>query len=111
MDVFSKNSENQTERIIMKLKKVRLNLLVLRHQFKEGNNKTVNIKKYFSFNAQQFFIEVDAYHDESVAIIKQIIAENPIQNPPHYVYERILNSDDYLFTANRLSTVIFEIKD
>lgn len=71
------------------------------------NAAKTGVVKYFGFHARQFFIEVNPYHEESERHIRQILASDFSQKRPAFVYERILNTDDYLFTPNRLSTLLF----
>ncbi len=72
---------------------------------KESN--TFNSTSYFGFKTTQFYYEVNPYQDDSVAKIKDIMNNNSLEMTESYVYERILNSDDYLYSSKRLSNFIF----
>ncbi|MTT31433.1 MerR family transcriptional regulator [Terrilactibacillus sp. BCM23-1] len=66
-------------------------------------------KKYFDFEAQHFFCEVDPYQEQSILKIKNIIKNDKIKLSGPYIYERILNSDDYLYSSKRFSEFIFPL--
>jgi DNA-binding transcriptional MerR regulator len=72
-------------------------------------NPSVNTS-YFGFETQQFFYEIDPYQEESVLKINEILKNNELKLSEPYIYERILNSDDYLYSSKRLSEFIFPSK-
>ncbi|MBE1556888.1 hypothetical protein [Sporosarcina limicola] len=62
---------------------------------------------YFGFETIQCYSEMNPYEEESVLKIKEILDNNELNMPQPYIYERILNPDDYLYSSKRLSTFIF----
>lgn len=62
---------------------------------------------YFGFDTTQFYYEVNPYQEESALKIKEIMENNELELSEPYIYERILNPDDYLYSSKRLSIFIF----
>lgn len=61
---------------------------------------------FFGALCTQIYAEVDPYAEESASKIREILS--PSLMPKDFVYERILNEDDYLYSSKRLSVFIFE---
>ncbi|MGE7689044.1 MerR family transcriptional regulator [Lysinibacillus sp. NPDC097214] len=70
----------------------------------------LGITSYFGFQTQNFFYEIDPYQEESVLKINEILKNNEIELSEPYIYERILNPDEYLYSSKRLSEFIFPSK-
>ncbi|WP_128893818.1 MerR family transcriptional regulator [Longirhabdus pacifica] len=66
---------------------------------------------YFGFESTCYFYEVDPYAEQSESIlkIKNITKNQQMQWKKPYVFERILNSDDYLYSPKRFSAFIFPL--
>ncbi|MFY0762039.1 MerR family transcriptional regulator [Metabacillus dongyingensis] len=65
---------------------------------------------YFGFETTQFYSEINPYQEESVLKIKEKMENNELELSGSYIYERILNPDDYLYSSKRLSIFIFPSK-
>jgi len=61
---------------------------------------------FFGALCTQIYAEIDPYAEESASKIREILS--PSLMPKDFVYERILNDDDYLYSSKRLSVFIFE---
>ncbi|WP_240518165.1 MULTISPECIES: MerR family transcriptional regulator [unclassified Lysinibacillus] len=70
----------------------------------------LGITSYFGFQTQKFFYEIDPYQEESVLKINEILKNNEIELSEPFIYERILNPDEYLYSSKRLSEFIFPSK-
>jgi len=70
----------------------------------------LGITSYFGFQTQKLIYEIDPYQEESVLKINEIMKNNEIELSEPYIYERILNPDDYLYSSKRLSEFIFPSK-
>ncbi|SMF69369.1 DNA-binding transcriptional regulator, MerR family [Paenibacillus uliginis N3/975] len=68
------------------------------------------VTRYFGFQTQKFFCEIDPYQEESVLRINEIMKNNELELSEPYIYERILTPDDYLYSSKRLSEFIFPSK-
>ncbi|MED4534167.1 MerR family transcriptional regulator [Metabacillus fastidiosus] len=82
--------------------------IALQVENEELNNFKSEI--YFGIETTQFYYDIDPYQEESVVKIKEIMDDNTLELSESYVYERILNSDDYLYSSKRLSIFIFPTK-
>lgn len=73
--------------------------------------KTGTAQIYFGFAAHVFRREVNPYKEESPLRIMDILKKEGHELPILYVYERILNPDDFLYSANRFSEFIVPMSE
>lgn len=72
-------------------------------------DETGKAQSYFGFDAQVFRYEVNPYQEESPLRIMDILKREGHELSDLFVYERILNPDDFLYSANRFSEFIVPI--
>lgn len=73
--------------------------------------ETGTVQSYFGFDAQVFRYEVNPYREESPLRIMDILKRENDELSDLFVYERILNPDDFLYSANRFSEFIVPISE
>ncbi|QSX23406.1 MerR family transcriptional regulator [Priestia megaterium] len=109
-ELIGKNNSLRNEKIIKyKLSSRVIYPVTIALQVKNQKLNQSTYKKYFGFEAQHFFCEVNPYQEQSILKINEIMENNDIKLSEPYVYERILNRDDYLYSSKRLSEFIFPL--
>lgn len=78
----------------------------------QGNWKDFKVgvpKAYFGYTAHVFQCEVNPYKEESPMRISEILGKYTQKLSATFVYERIMNQDDFLYSTNRFSEFIIPI--
>lgn len=108
--LLAKNNATQDERIIKyriqdgKAIPVAVAFRAMGQNFEMGVSLS-----YFGFNAQIFRCEVNPYQEESPLKILDLMEKSRREFSAIFVYERILNPDDFLYSTKRFSEFIIPI--
>lgn len=108
--LIAENNTTQNERIIKyRIQDGNIIPVAVALQGMEQNFEMGVPTSYLGFNAQIFQCEVNPYKEESPLKILDLIEKAGREFPAIFVYERILNPDDFLYSTNRFSEFIIPI--